>query len=167
MIGADSKLVSTDEDVLITRTFSASAERLFAAWTDPAQLLRWYAPRGCRIEFKSLDMKLHGSYLSCITIPNGEECWCKGSYLEFDPPRSLVFSMINCDANGETLTAIEAGKDDAWPTETIVTVTFDAISENKTKLTLHQTVSLALATKTGAYPSWLDMLDQLEALTNQ
>lgn len=159
-----SAVVMEDKDVLIERTFNASPEKLFAAWTDPQQLLQWYAPHGCTIAFNKLEAKPQGEFLSCIRIPSGEDCWCKGTYLEFDPPRSLVFSMINCDEQGNTLDASSAGKDSEWPTETIVTVTFEAVGTG-TRLTLHQTVSQALATRTGAYPSWLQMLDRLDELT--
>jgi hypothetical protein len=39
-------------------------------------------------------------------------------------------------------------------------VTFADLN-GRTRLILHQTVSEALAKKTGAYPSWLQMLDRL------
>lgn len=41
-----------------------------------------------------------------------------------------------------------------------MTVTF-ADRGNGTLMTLHQTVPEALAKRTGAYPSWLEMLDRL------
>lgn len=154
-----------EKDVLITRLIDASPERLFAAWTDEKQLLQWYAPVGCSIEFDVLESRLRGNFLSCIRVPNGPECWCRGTYLEFDRPKSLVFSMTNCDERGNILDAASAGKDDGWPTETIITVTFEAVGR-KTRLTLHQTVSEALATKTGAYSGWLQMLDRLDKLTH-
>lgn len=33
-----------DRQVLITRIFEASRERVFKAWTDPAELAAWYGP---------------------------------------------------------------------------------------------------------------------------
>jgi hypothetical protein len=56
--------------------------------------------------------------------------------------------------------------DAAWPGETLVTVTFSE-EHGKTKLQLRQTVSQALAQKTGAYPSWLEMLDNMRTLLAQ
>jgi hypothetical protein len=53
-----------------------------------------------------------------------------------------------------------------WPRETIVTVTFVELG-GKTKLTLHQTVLESIAKRTGAHPSWIEMLDRLaENLAN-
>ena len=53
--------------------------------------------------------------------------------------------------------------DPDWPKETIVKVTLSE-HQGRTRLTLHQTVSESLAKRTGAYPSWLDMLERLGAL---
>jgi len=56
--------------------------------------------------------------------------------------------------------------DPNWPWETLVTVTF-AEENGKTKLQLWQTVSLELAKKTGAYPSWLQMLNRIQIVLNE
>jgi uncharacterized protein YndB with AHSA1/START domain len=37
-------VTATDQQVLITRIFEAPRERVFAAWTDPAQVAAWYGP---------------------------------------------------------------------------------------------------------------------------
>jgi uncharacterized protein YndB with AHSA1/START domain len=79
------------------------------------------------------------------------------------PPERIVFSMCIADEQGNTLGPVEAGMDPDWPRETTVTVTF-AEQQGKTRLTLHQTVLESLARRTGAYPSWLNMLDRLAGL---
>jgi uncharacterized protein YndB with AHSA1/START domain len=148
---------------MIARTINAPRDRVFAAWTDLNMLVQWFAPTGCRIEYRQLEASHGGEYLSCIHTPDGKECWCKGKYLEFSKPNCLVFSMVVCDKNGNEMDPVDAGMDPEWPNETIVTVTFEDIA-GKTRITLHQTVSEALAKKTGAQPSWLMMLDNLESL---
>lgn len=37
---------STSHDLLITRTLDAPIDKVWQAWTDPAQLQRWWGPRG-------------------------------------------------------------------------------------------------------------------------
>jgi hypothetical protein len=44
----------------------------------------------------------------------------------------------------------------------VVTVTLEE-EQGQTRLTLQQTVSEALAKRTGAYPSWLQMFERLDA----
>ena len=74
--------------------------------------------------------------------------------------------MINADENGNPINPTEIGMDPDWPGETLVTVTLTE-ENGKTKLQLRQTVSQELAKKTGAYPSWLQMLNNMRALLIQ
>lgn len=146
--------------VFIERVFEAPRELVFRVWTDPEQLHRWFAPRGCSINYKQLDLRAGGAYHSCITTPDGHECWCKGTYREVVAPERLVFTMAIADAQGNLMSPTEVGMHPDWPRETVCTVKFT--DENgKTRLTLHQTVNTELAKQTGAYPSWLQMLDGL------
>lgn len=153
----------TDREVLITRVFDAPREMVFDAWTDPAQLARWYAPSGCEIEFRALDPRPGGTFLSCIRAPGGHECWCRGVYRTVNRPVQIVFTMVVADQRGEAVDPSAVGMDPDWPLETVVTVTF-VPKGSRTVLTLHQTVSESLAKRTGAYPSWLQMFDRLAAL---
>ena len=154
--------VQTNE-VFIEETFKASIDRVFRAWTDPQQLMKWYAPEGCTIRFKQLDIHTGGKFHSCITHPTHGDCWCIGEYLEIVPNRKIVFTMINADEDGQPVNPADIGMDADWPGETVVTVTF-AEEKGSTRLQLRQTVSQALATKTGAFPSWLQMLGKMKAM---
>jgi len=152
-----------DREVRIVREFDAPQSLVFRAWTDATQLPQWFAPTGCAIRFRTLDIRPGGEFHSCIRTPDGQECWCKGVYREVTSPERIVFTMAISNDAGELIGPLAAGMDPAWPQETIVTVTFEE-REGRTKLILHQTVSETLAEKTGAYPSWLDMLGRLEGL---
>ena len=37
-------VVAADQEVLITRVFEATRERVFRAWTDPDEVAAWYGP---------------------------------------------------------------------------------------------------------------------------
>jgi hypothetical protein len=54
----------------------------------------------------------------------------------------------------------QATHDPKWPTETTVTITFTG-REGLTVVRLEQNVSERLARRTGAHPSWLQMLTRL------
>jgi uncharacterized protein YndB with AHSA1/START domain len=146
--------------VFITRVFDAPRDLVFKAWTDPEHLVRWYAPRGCTIHFARIDLRQGGTFHSCIRTPDGHDCWCTGVYREIVAPERIVFTMVAADANGDPVEPAEVGMDPDWPRETTVTVTFAELGR-KTELTLRQTVSEALAKRTGAHPSWIEMLDRL------
>jgi uncharacterized protein YndB with AHSA1/START domain len=149
------------DEVLITHVFDAPRAMVFKAWTDPEHLQRWFAPRGCTLRLAKTDIRPGGAYLCCIRTPDGHDCWCMGVYREIVAPERLVFTMAVADANGNPAEPAQMGMDPDWPRETTVTVTF-AEDGGRTRLTLHQTVAEALAKRTGAHPSWLDMLDRLD-----
>jgi uncharacterized protein YndB with AHSA1/START domain len=153
-------------EVFIEETFNAGIERVFNAWLDPEKLMKWYVPDGCTIHFKKIETEKGGKYHSCISNPRYGDCWCIGEYLEIEPYRKIVLTMINADENGVPVNPADIGMDADWPGETLVTVTF-AEENGKTLLQLRQTVSQKLAQKTGAYPSWLQMLGNLQALLLQ
>lgn len=152
-------------EVFIEEIFDASIERVFQAWTDPEKLLKWFAPQGCTIHFKKLEIKKGGQFHSCISNPQFGDCWCIGEYKEIVPNSKIVFTMINADEDGNPINPIEIGMDPDWPGATLVTVTLKELN-GKTRLQLRQTVSQELAKKTGAYPSWLQMLNNMQTLLN-
>jgi len=154
---------SSKKELFITHLFDAPKELVFGAWTDPDQLKHWYAPDGCSIEFKAIEVTQGGYFHSCIHDPVHGECWIKGTYLEVLPGQKLVFTMVMSDEAGNSVSSVQAGKTEDWPEEQITTVTFESVGE-QTKVSIHQTVSEEEAKKTGAYQSWIKMLNKLHLL---
>lgn len=151
---------ATEPEVRITRVFQAPRERVFAAWSDAASLKRWHAPNGCAITHCEIDFRVGGSVRYCISSPQGHECWTRGTYREIVIPERIVYSLALTDPEGNPVDPVAVLKAPDWPAETIISVTFAEV-DGGTELTLHQTVSEALARRTGAYPSWLQMLNRL------
>ncbi|RFS19262.1 SRPBCC domain-containing protein [Chitinophaga silvatica] len=157
---------TTTSEVFIEETFNAGIERVFKAWTDPDKLMQWYAPEGCTFHIKTMNIKTGGKFHTCITNPQFGDCWCIGEYKEVTPYSRIVFTLLNADENGNPIDPATIGMDPDWPGETLVTVTLTE-ENGKTKLQLRQTVAQALAQKTGAYPSWLQMLNKMRILITQ
>ena len=150
----------SDSEVLITHLFNAPRGAVYRAWTDPAQLPLWFAPPDCTIRFAKLEIRLGGEFHSCITTPDGHECWCRGNYRELVEPERIVFTMAVADKAGNLLEPADAGMDSEWPRETIVEVTL-VEDAGRTRLTLRQSVSETVAKRTGAHPSWILMFERL------
>lgn len=150
----------SQREVAITRAFDALGEAVFRAWTDPEQLAHWFAPRGCTVEFRKLDLRAGGAFHTCMRSPNGHACWWKGVYRELVAPERIVFTMAVADEEGAAIDPAEAGMDPQWPRETTVTVTLAEVG-GKTRLALHQTVEASIAERSGALACWLEMFDRL------
>lgn len=155
----------TKNEVFIEEIFNASIERVFSAWTDPEKLMQWYAPDGCTFFIKKMDIEPGGQFHTCIFNPQHGDCWCIGEYKEILPNAKIVFTLVNADEDGNPINPVEIGMDPDWPGATLVTITFTE-DNGKTKLQLRQTVALELAKKTGAYPSWLQMLNKMRIMLN-
>jgi uncharacterized protein YndB with AHSA1/START domain len=149
--------------IRIERVFAAPCALVFDAWTRPELLLQWYAPQGCTIHFAAIDVRPGGRFHSCIHNPSYGDCWCVGEYREIVRPERIVYTLATADSQGNDIEPAKAGHDPRWPRETLVIVTLEDV-RGGTRLTLEQNVSEALAKHTGAHPSWLQMLDRLDAL---
>ena len=62
----------TDEKTLvIDRVLNATPERVFAAWTDTAQLAQWYGPEGMTCEVFENDVTPGGQYALVMRSQEG------------------------------------------------------------------------------------------------
>ena len=146
--------------VTITRTLDAPRELVFRMWSKPELLTRWYAPRRCILEVLQFDFREGGEFRYRIREPDGSGCLCSSVFTEIVEPSRIVYTMCFSDEQGRFVTAKSVGADADWPDRTTVTVTF-VEKDGRTTMTLHQTVPESVAKRTGAYPSWLEMLERL------
>jgi uncharacterized protein YndB with AHSA1/START domain len=147
--------------VEIDYTFNAPREKVFEAWTKKESLSEWFAPEGCTFKSKKLEIRQGGTFHYCISNPNVGDCWCIGVYNEIKVPEKIVYTIANADENGNKINPETIGMDPEWPGETLVSISFIE-KDGKTIVTLKQTVSETIAKRTGAHPSWIQMLKKLE-----
>lgn len=76
----------------VRRLIPARPERLFEAWTTPAQLERWWGPRGVRCTRAEVDPRVGGVYRIGNELPDGRVVHIAGEFLVFEPPRRLVYT---------------------------------------------------------------------------
>lgn len=92
--------------LLIRRRIKATPERLFEAWTTPAQFVQWWGPPGVECPGAEMDLQVGGAYRICNRMPDGNEVWIGGTFERITPPAELVFSwkMENADVEPERVT---------------------------------------------------------------
>jgi len=103
--------VGPEAVVEIRRTFSATPEKVFQAWTDPSKMTKWFA-RGTEqntVTRMDADVRAGGKYFVNIQSSDGKTYHMSGTYREVRPPEKLVFTWIWEDAPdfGESLVTIE------------------------------------------------------------
>lgn len=82
------------ERLVIKRVFSAPVEQVFAAWTQPDVLAKWFGPPGFEVKYTCLDLCVGGAYEIVIESPQGQSVRHSGQYVEIDVPKKLVFTWI-------------------------------------------------------------------------
>ena len=86
---SDSKVV-TAPAVVIRRTFKAPRERVFAAWTQPEIMKRWFGPEGFTSPEVSMDLRVGGRYRIVMIAPDGDENIATGVFSEVVPPERIA-----------------------------------------------------------------------------
>lgn len=148
------------QEFVMTRVIDAAPKAVFTAWTDQRQMSQWFGPKGFTIPYCKIDLRVGGVVHSCMRSPEGKDYWGKGIYREIVEPERLVFTDVFSDEKGNTVQPVEYGMSAGWPAETLITVTFDEL-DNRTELTLRQSVSESLAESSGARQGWAESLDRL------
>ena len=85
----------SERELVITRTFDGPARMIFAAWTTPELLLRWWAPKSFGITFISCeaDVRTGGTYRFVFGHPSSDQPIAFfGRYLDVIPNSRLVWT---------------------------------------------------------------------------
>src|SRR5205823_6766642 len=79
--------------VRIERTFAASAEDVFNAWTSPEAMRRWFhcAP-DWGTPVAEVDLRVGGKVRVVMRMPDGTEAGAVGEYTVIDRPHRLVMT---------------------------------------------------------------------------
>lgn len=78
--------------LVVRKTIRASRERLFGAWTEPDQLVRWWGPTGVVCIAAEVDLRIGGQYRIGNRMPNNEVVWIEGEFKLIDCPNELRYS---------------------------------------------------------------------------
>jgi uncharacterized protein YndB with AHSA1/START domain/catechol 2,3-dioxygenase-like lactoylglutathione lyase family enzyme len=96
-----------DTDLVFTRTFTAPRPLVFAAFTRPELLTRWYGARGWQLVTCEIDLRPGGSWHFVSRGPGGAEMSQRGVYREIDPPGRLVQTEIYDEGEALITTTFE------------------------------------------------------------
>ena len=118
----DIQATSKEEPIIVmTRTLDAPRELVWAAFTDPKHVSKWFGGRGFETLVCEMDVRPGGKWRHVMRMPNGAELAMEVVYLEVDEPSRLVWQNVDHGqrAPGEHPSSV-------------MTVTFEAAG-NKTK----------------------------------
>lgn len=96
--------VLSDRELVLEHTFDAPAAKVFAAYTDPHLLSKWWVPKGGSLTVEAMDVRPGGAYRFVQRDANGQRTVFVGKYLEVKPVTHLVYTF-EVEGQGNEITA--------------------------------------------------------------
>jgi uncharacterized protein YndB with AHSA1/START domain len=114
--------------VELRRLIDAPVAMVWAAWTDPKELMQWWGPHQFTAPECTVDLRVGGRIYMIMKGPQGPGFPWDGQFLEIVENERLVFTNRPLGADGAPLA------------EGLTTVTFKAVGA-KTELAIHSVVT--------------------------
>ena len=94
---------SEAKKLIVTRWFKGTPDKVWQAWTDAAELDKWWAPKPWKASTKKMDFTEGGTWLYCMKGPNGEQQWSRADFKLVDAPHVYIGEDAFCDADGNVI----------------------------------------------------------------
>jgi uncharacterized protein YndB with AHSA1/START domain len=133
----------------IKRFINAPRDRVYHAWTDPAQLKEWWGPESVRTRNFAADVRVGGKYRWDLINQEGEEMSVFGEYRELVPGKKIVFTWQWDD-------------DDVWENRTSIVTVELSDRDGGTELLLKHEQLPSEESRDRHNEGWNSVLDRLE-----
>jgi uncharacterized protein YndB with AHSA1/START domain len=141
----------SDELMLeMERVLPAARPVVFAAFSDPKQLVKWWGPQGFSIPSLKFQARVGESYRIEMQPPEGDSFYLTGEFREVEPPARLAYTFIWEDPDPDDV-------------ETLVTLSFRDLGES-TEVSFTQGPFRTEARRALHRDGWGDSFDKLERL---
>ncbi|KAA6460897.1 SRPBCC domain-containing protein [Acidobacteria bacterium AB60] len=140
----------------LTKMIKTKRSRVFAAWTEPAALMQWFAPGPMRPDSIDVDLRVGGIFRWAMSLPSPQggqvmKVVFSGEFVEIETDRLLQFTWRS-----------EGNPAD----ETLVTVSFADV-DGGTEVALRQERILNSEIYQRNKGGWESMLEKLGALCTE
>ena len=129
-IGAETQGVSEmpellTHDVVVTRTFNATPERVWRAWTEDAEVMKWWGPRPYTSPEARMEVREGGFSVVLMRSPEGQDLWMRWEYTKVIPNERMEYVQNLSDKDGNIIDPTSVGMPPEFPRDvaTVVTLT--------------------------------------------
>ncbi len=84
----------SDTQILITRDFAAPKHLIYAAWTTPELIRRWWSAQRGAVTVADVDLRVGGSWRWVMVTDEGFEVAFHGEYRELIPGERIVCTEV-------------------------------------------------------------------------
>lgn len=129
-----------DRRIVMTRTFDATPQEVFRAWTEPELWAQWFAPDPMTVPRAETDPRPGGRYTFVMRDEDGNDYESTGEFVEVDAGRKIVYtdSSESMPASFTDMINEMRGQEPGTPlADGIATVTFEDMG-GRTKMTFSE-----------------------------
>jgi uncharacterized protein YndB with AHSA1/START domain len=141
---------SDDLTLEITRVLPAARSVVFAAFSDPNELARWWGPAGFSTPSLDLQARVGESYRIEMQPPQRDRFYLTGEFRVVDPPARLAYTFVWEDPDPDDI-------------DTVVDLSYRDLGES-TEVALRQGPFKTEARRRLHREGWTDSFDKLEHL---
>ena len=132
------------------RVLPAVPRRVFAAFTDPNELAKWWGPQGFTMPSVQFDPRVGEAYRIEMRPPQGDAFLLTGEFRDVDPPTRLVYTFVYENPDPDDV-------------ETVVELSFRSLGAG-TEVAFTQGAFKTEARRQLHENGWRDSFDKLERL---
>ncbi len=81
-------------ELLASRLFHHSRQRVFEAFSNPAQLTQWFGPNGFTSTFETYDFRPGGEWVFVFHGPNGSDYPNRSVFAEIVPLERIIYDHV-------------------------------------------------------------------------
>ena len=85
------------KELHIRKTLDAPVELVWEAWTNPKDIVNWWAPTGFTTTIHQMDLTGGGEWLMTLLGPDGKRYPNKSIFTEIIPLKKIVYEHFNPD----------------------------------------------------------------------
>ena len=126
-------------NMTVTRVFDAPADQVWKAWSDSEYVKQWWGPTGFTCPVAEMDFREGGTSFVCMRAPaefGGFDMYNTWTYNQITPIERIEFIQKFADQNGNQVDPAEMGIPPGVPREVPHVITFRALNDNQTELTV-------------------------------
>ncbi|MGH9631793.1 MAG: SRPBCC family protein [Bryobacteraceae bacterium] len=161
-----SAIVQTNSklDLVLERVVDVQRELVWAAWTKPEHIKKWFTPAPWTTVDCEIDLRPGGVFRSVMRSPEGQESVNTGCYLEIVANERLVWTSALGPGYRPIIRAADAGTCEELYFTAIITLEAQGTGTKYRAVAIHGDEATAKKhEEMGFYQGWGTVLDQLVA----
>jgi uncharacterized protein YndB with AHSA1/START domain len=124
-------------DVVVTRTFDATPEEVWRAWTEDERVMQWWGPDGFTSPAARMDVRTGGSSVVAMRSPEGHDMWMVWAYTRVEPYSRIEYVQNLSDETGTVIDPASVGMPPEFPRDVATVVTLTPVGD-RTEVTIRE-----------------------------